>query len=114
MKKYFFVCYANINRSRAAEMVSKNLAEDRGLNIESTSGAYCMLGQFNNNKLKDFLESFDEIFVMERYMEERFVEAGVPKLKIHCLNIPDNYDIRRDDEAHDLVSLLRLRLDDYF
>jgi predicted protein tyrosine phosphatase len=104
-----FICYGNLNRSPTAADVAKEIAEQKGLNINVASAGIAVYAE---NPISKFIaDQADVIFVMEDYMKKILEEYyGQKPKKIVVLNIPDVYS-RNDPE---LVEILERKLHRYF
>ena len=116
MLNYLFLCAYGQNRSPTAALMAQEIATGKHLDITMTYGCIkpsldkleiCPTGPLKE-KLRRHLEGFAKIFVMEEYMAEGIRKVGVDMEKVHCLNIPDEYE--RNEPV--LKSKLREKLED--
>ncbi len=85
---YLFVCSANLNRSKAAERICKNLAQAKGLDIDCESAGVNPIAE--RQVTKQIADSADMIFVMEDYMKKILMDNfHQSEDKIVCFDIPD-------------------------
>lgn len=97
-----------MNRSKTAEEVCRNLAQEKGLEISVTSVGTSQVA--TNPVTKEIADKADIIFVMEEYMKMEMQRYyGQDPRKIVCLGIPDAYE--RGEPA--LVRILRDELSLY-
>lgn len=97
MEKYLFLCAMGINRSATAAFVASRIAETKGLDIKFFYGGIdAFLNELEicpskelENKLKNYLDKHDKIFVMEDYMMKGILKLGIERRKLECLNILD-------------------------
>ena len=108
--KYLFLCSVGKNRSPTAASVARDIAKERGLDIEVFYGGFDNLPKdISDEQLKENFEQYDLLVVMEDVITRGLVRLGVPKKKIRCLEIPDEY--QRDDPV--LVNILKRSLELY-
>jgi len=90
-KHYLFICHANMHRSKTAEDVCREIAEQYGLGISVSSAGMSQASE--NPVMKEMVDKADVIFVMEDYMktelEQRYKQQPG---KIICLDILDIYE----------------------
>jgi predicted protein tyrosine phosphatase len=105
MKKYLFLCSKGENRSPTAARVARDIARERGLDIEMSYGGVDT-GR-SSSELSEYVLQYDRIFVMEpRMITERLNRTPVDLRKVFCLYIDDAYN--RDDL--ELVRILNQQL----
>ena len=108
-KHYLFVCHANMHRSKTAEEVCREIAEQNNLEISVSSAGMSQASA--NSVSKELADKADVIFVMEDDMktelEHRYKQNPG---KIICLDIPDLYE--RGDLV--LTRILQDALYEYF
>lgn len=91
-KHYLFVCSVNLNRSKAAERICKNLAQARGLDIVCESAGVNPMAE--KQVTKQAADRADFIFVMEDYMKRVLVkDFQQSEDKVISFDIPDVYYI---------------------
>ena len=101
-KHYLFVCYGNLNRSKAAEDICRQTVADLNLPIRCDSAGMSPAAETTINK--ELCENADIIFVMEEYMKENITtHFGQPAGKIIVLDIPDMY-ARTDPVLRQMLS----------
>jgi predicted protein tyrosine phosphatase len=89
---YLFICSANRNRSKAAERICRQLAREKGRQIDCQSAGVDPLAE--RRPTKQMTDRADIIFVMEEYMKHIIEnEFHQPAGKIICFDIPDVYFI---------------------
>ena len=99
-----FVCTGNVDRSKTAEEMFKNIK-----GVEAKSAGTSMVASVQLSK--ELIEWADRIFVME-YRHQKTVLELDPEAskKVVCLEIPDKYYFNQPE----LSILLRKRLQPYF
>lgn len=109
--KYVFICYSAVNRSPTAVSVAREIASAKGLDIEMGSIPFESLWNIPCAELREIMDKYDKIFVMEDYMVNRLLYCGVPENKVYCLDIPDKYNVeKRESDLEKLTKLLREKL----
>jgi len=109
MLKYLFLCAYGIDRSPTAVDVARQIALERGLELEASSRGFKKFWDFPDSYLKSYFDLFDEVFVMDSEMQERVLRTGYSAERVHCLDITDDY-VRGD--VH-LVRELEFKLRDW-
>lgn len=110
MKNYLFVCSQGEKRSPTAAAVAREIAQEKDLEILATSGGIDVRLMLPKQKMKAHFKQYDLVFAMETYMVYKLEKkCGVPRAKIICLNIEDQYG-RHDPR---LREELREKLDKY-
>ena len=105
-----FVCTANIQRSKTAESVFKQLIKGVSKIRISSAGTDAMIDAGGVQLTKEMIESADRIFVMEDFHEKYIVDLVLDSQdKIVNLDVPDVY--YRDDPY--LILQLREKLEPY-
>lgn len=117
-QNYLFLCAMGQNRSPTAAFAAKKIAQEKGLEIQMFYGGIDWLIQnpdinteINKNNLSEHFNSYDKIFVMEKYMKEGLKKYfDIEPEKIICLNIPDEY-IRNEPVLESILeNILRLHI----
>lgn len=109
--KYVFVCYAAVNRSPVAVSVAREIASIKGLDIEMDSVPFDSLWNIPCANLRETMDQYDKIFVMEDYMANRLLYCGIPENKVYCLDVPDKYDVeKREGDLAKLTEILKKKL----
>ena len=114
--KYTFICNYGRNRSFYAARVTRELAQKRNLDFKADFlGLYPEESEEYERKEAEKLKKSDKIFVMTseigKIARERYY---IPKKKIVCLNIEDDYDcdgLAGETITRMLKELLRKKLD---
>ncbi len=114
--KYTFICNYGKNRSPTAARVSEELAQERDVQIKADFLAlYPEESEAYEQKEAEKLKQSDRIFVMTPEIGETVMKRyHVPKDKIICLEIEDNYDchgIAGPKMKAMLTDILRKKLD---
>ncbi len=110
--RYLFVCFAGVNRSPTAVRVAKRMADERGIGLEADFLAIGKLNGQSKTAVRERCESYGRIFVMEQYIQEKLAsEYFVNPAKVHCLNIDDDYRVRKETDRILLEAILEGELD---
>jgi len=108
--KYLFLCAVGKNRSPTAADVARNIAKEKGLDIEMFYGGFDNLPkEMSNEQLRVHFEQYDLLIVMEGFIMSGLVKVGISRQKIRCLEIPDDY--QKNDPV--LRNILRNSLELY-
>ena len=90
------------------------MAAERGVRLEADFFGIASLNRQSKTEVRNRCESYDLIFVMEDYIQEKLVRYYyVDPAKIHCFNIPDDYDVRRRIDRMLLEATLEQELRDW-
>ncbi len=110
--KYLFVCEGNADRSPTAARICREMANERGLELEVQSSGLKVEG--GRQLTREMAESADKIFVMEDYMVREVVQDYCQaEEKIVCLNVRDDYDTAYPQERERLEQIFREKLEYY-
>lgn len=102
--KVLFVCTGNVDRSRTAEEMFKNV---EGLEVRSAGTSYAATIQVT----KEMLDWADRIFVMENRHERALLKIDKETWrKVEVLDVPDKYYFNQPE----LRALLWEKLRQYF
>lgn len=104
-QKYLFLCHAGEKRSPTAARVTRDIADEKELNLDINYAAFVSVEQLGERGIRQ-VNSYDRVFVMERNMREYLHRRGINGKKIYCLNIKDIYE--REDPV--LVGILERKL----
>ena len=102
----------NADRSPTAARIFREIAAERGLEIEVESAGLQAEGR--RQLTKEMADSADKIFVMEQRMIRWVIEDyGQSRDKIVCLNVRDDYDTAYPQERERLGGIFREKLREY-
>ena len=103
--KYLFMCSMGIDRSPTAAAVAEKIGKERGLELITE---YDGLDQYKTPtvELLERFRGFDRIFVMEEPMQRKLVDWGLERKKVVCLNLSDDYRIKKPEDKAKLIGIL--------
>jgi len=108
-REYLFLCHGGEKRSQTAVSVGREIAKEKGLDIEMTHGSSDSINKNNQNieyLARNLNNKYEKIFVMQDDIAKKLESIGIKTEKIYCLNIDDKYE-RNDPE---LIKILREKL----
>jgi predicted protein tyrosine phosphatase len=110
--KYLTVCLCHEDRSPVAAEVLEKLLNIEGIESEvDSNGMYFIEQDQDQDKVRQQLNGYDKIFVMEDYMKKRLEKIyGIPSDRMVVLNIPDIFDSAIESEKEELKRRLESAL----
>ena len=100
--QYLFLCHAGAKRSPTAASVAREIAEEKGLDIEMNYGAADAIGKENAKYMKTHLSRYKKKFVMQKDIYDKLESIGVNMKEVFCLDIPDIYE-RQDNQLREIL-----------
>lgn len=88
-KRYLILCHNGVKRSPTAKGIIEELAGESSIADAESSN---FLFRLSDKQVKEYVEKYDRIIVMQRDIYEGLEKRGVVMQGVYCLDIEDKYE----------------------